>query len=137
MKIKVLTMLALASLAFASAGPAHATGTIECTGVDGSDATVFLLIGRVPVLAVLRAEIEAEGTVYATDAPEGADAVAILFGQGISDADRLRADFTDDNVEEIIISLRTERSFEEKSGVEAGVLRIVGQGAYAVTCLSG
>ena len=134
---KTATIAAVAVLAALWAAPAQATGTIECVGAAGADARAFLSVGRVPVLAVLGAEIEAEGMTYATDAAARPDAEPILFGQGFLDEDRLRADFTDPNVEEILVSLRVERAFEDKAGAQAGVLRIAGFGAYAVTCLSG
>ena len=133
----LMASLAVSGALLLSAPAAWATGTIACTGADGADASVFLLIGRVPVLAVLRAEIEAEGTVYATDPPDGADAVRIAFGQGFTDANRVVADFTDPNIEEIVISLRLERAFEDKAGAEAGIVRVVGEGAWPVTCESG
>jgi len=63
MKIAPIAM----ALAVLSGNPAAATGTVECTGADGADASVFLSVGRLPVLAVLGAVIEAEGTTYATD----------------------------------------------------------------------
>ncbi|MBO6639059.1 MAG: hypothetical protein JJ920_15965 [Roseitalea sp.] len=118
-------------------GAASATASVACTGVDDTDTSVLLTLGRVPVLAVVNAIIEADGTVYATNPPAGEDAEVILFGQGYTDQERLWADFTDPNVEEIIITLRLERAYDGKTAAEAGVLRIVGQGAYAVTCETG
>ena len=86
---------------------------------------------------MLNARIEAEGEVYVTDAETSPDATTIAFGQGFLDEDRLRADFTDANIEQILISLRVERAFDDKAGAEAGVLRIAGLGAYPVTCITG
>lgn len=138
MKIRTfLAGLAMSGGLLWSAPMAWATGTIACTGADGADASVFLLVGRLPVLAVLRAEIEANGMVYATDPPQGADAVRIVFGQGFTDANRVVADFTDPNFEEIVVTLRLERAFEDKAGAEAGIVRVVGHGAWPVTCESG
>lgn len=136
-KRRIVAALVASGALFWSGSAAWATGTIECTGAAGADASVFLLVGRLPVLAVLRAEIETEGTVYATDPPNGADAVRIAFGQGFTDANRLVADFTDPNFEEIVITLRLERAFEDKAGAEAGIVRVVGEGAWPVTCESG
>lgn len=134
----IMTIAAAAvTLAALAAGPARATGTIECEGVAGTDASVLISIGRLPVLAVLNAIIEAEGTTYATDVSANPGAEPITFGQGFLDEDRSRVDFTDPNIEQIVISLRVERAFEDKAGAEAGVLRIFGVGAYGVTCLSG
>lgn len=118
-------------------GAASATASVACTGVDEPGTSVLLTLGRVPVLAVVNAIIEVDGTVYATNPPAGEEAEPILFGQGYTDQDRLWADFTDPNVEEIVITLRLERAFEDKAGAEAGILRIVGHSAHAVTCETG
>lgn len=126
-----------AALTPMAAAPAAATGTIECTGADGADASVFMSVGRLPVLAVLGAVIEAEGTVYATDTAANPGAEPIVFGQGFSDGDRLRADFTDPNVEQIVVSVRIERAFEDKAGAEAGIVRVAGLGAWPIVCVSG
>ena len=108
MKTKTKIAPIAMALAALSAAPAAATGTIECTGAGGAEASVFLSVGRLPVLAVLGAVIEAEGTVYATDTDANPDAEPIVFGQGFSDGDRLRADFTDPNVEQIDDTATTE-----------------------------
>lgn len=135
---KIMTIAPIAmALALLSGTPAAATGTVECTGADGADASVFLSVGRLPVLAVLGAVIEAEGMIYATDTAANPDAEPIVFGQGFSDGDRLRADFTDPNVEEIIVGVRIERAFEDKAGAEAGILRLTGMGAWPIVCMSG
>lgn len=122
------------------AGAAHATGTIECTGVSDPDTEVFVLIGRVPVLAVLRAQISIGGDVYATrqpgfEAPEGS--IPIVFGQGFADLDGLRIDFTDEGVSEITVSLRTVIGDGDKAFAEAGVLTARGSDVAAVTCERG
>lgn len=128
--VAVLTLLGAISLP----GPAAATGTIFCDGATDNSVAVQIGIGRVPVLAVLNARIAAGSAVYANDVEATPGAVPIVFGQGVFDEDRLRVDFTDPNVERIVVSLRIERAFEGKSGAEAGVLRIDGEGAWAVVC---
>lgn len=131
-------LVAFATLIFSNS--AGATGTIECTGVETSDVSAFISVGRVPVLAVLGARFEAGGQVWATDGPlvgEGEQVVRIVFGQGVDDRSGLRADFTDENVSEIVVSLRTVRASDDKLDAEAGVLSIAGQGVWAVTCQNG
>ena len=125
-----------ASLAM-TATPALATATIFCDGVEDDSVSLSIGVGRVPVLAVLNVLIEADGTLYANDTTAHPDATPIIFGQGYTDANRVRIDFTDPNVEEILISLRLERAFEDKAGAEAGILRVIGVGAYAVVCETG
>ncbi len=130
--------VAVAALALLAAmilpGPASATGTVACNGATDDSVDVMIGIGRVPVLAVVNAWIAAGGSEYATDLDFVPGAVPIVFGQGVFDADRLRVDFTDPNVERIVASLRIERAFDGKSGAEAGVLVIDGQGAWPVVC---
>ncbi|WP_306119936.1 MULTISPECIES: hypothetical protein [unclassified Roseitalea] len=132
-----MRLLALAGALTLFPAAAGATGTVECRGADGADISVFMLVGRLPVLSVLLARVEAQGSVYTTDAGSDSDAVPMVFGQGLVDDDRLVADFTDANINEITVRLRVERAFEGKSGAEAGIVHIAGQGAYAIVCQSG
>ena len=134
--------LSLAVAAAAFALPAHATGTIECSATNGASVSAFLLIGRLPVLNVLQATFEADGSVWSTGTngdiatiPPGS--TPVRFGQGIQTDDRVIADFTDPNVEEVVVSLRLFRAFEDKGGAEAGILHIHGTGVWPVSCENG
>ena len=59
----------------------------------------------------------------------------IAVGQAFEDRHSLRVDFTDRNVESILISLRTVRVSTEKESGEAGILRIA-DAVYPVMCES-
>lgn len=127
-------VFATVSAVLAATAPTHATGTIVCEGVNDPGVTAFVSVGRVPVLAVLRAEFTALGMVWSTFSE---DATPIIFGQGVDLADGLRIDFTNEDISEIVVTLRTVRAFEGKAGGEAGVLQIVGTGAWPVVCEQG
>lgn len=126
----------LACSAFSFASPAYATGTIECSAADGSGAQAFVSIGRLPVLGVLGATLSGGGMTFSTnEAVPGA--TRIVFGQGFDDGSMTRIDFTDDNINEIVASLRLVRDYDGKAGAEAGIMTIVGTGVYALTCERG
>jgi hypothetical protein len=133
-------ILLAACLAVAPISTAHATGTIECVSPLDEGVTVFINIGRLPVLSVIGAEFTAQGRTWsmpqsgATVAP---GATPIMFGQGIQQEGRLLADFTDTNIERIVVSLKTVSAFDDKSGAEAGIVTIEDAGIWPVTCESG
>ncbi len=110
-----------------------ATGEISCKAMDGRSGSIFLSIGRLPVLNILSAEVRAFGKTWSTnkDAEN-----SIIVGQAFETKTQLLVDFTDNNVEEILISLRTVKVTTKKEYAEAGVLRI-GEATYPVVCESG
>lgn len=132
----------IAAIALIAATPASATGTIECTGVEDPQVTAFVSIGRLPFLAVLSARFEAGGRSWATGAAPGsgdvpAGATPLIFAQGYSGESELLAEFADVNAEQVLVSLRLLRAYDDKSGAEAGLLVIPGAGVWAVTCIDG
>lgn len=135
-RLGLFAAVAACGLAFA-VEPAAATGTVACRGADDARVEARITVGRVPVLAVINARFEAGGRIYATSLAGDPAATAIVWGQGVFDEDRLRVDFTDTDINEVLLSLRVERGFEGKLAAEAGVLRIPGQGVWAVVCESG
>lgn len=105
----------LAAIAVASfPGSALATGGIYCTGAQDPQITFGVATGRLPILAVLSANAFDGETKYATR-PEG-DETAIAFGQGMSEPDRVAIDFTDPNVERIVLSLRVHTAEDGHDG---------------------
>lgn len=100
---------------------AFATGEISCRAVDGRSGAIFMSIGRLPILNILSAEVSAFGKTWSTnkDAKN-----PILVGQAFEDSSNLFVDFTDTNVEKILISVRTSKINTKKEYAEAGVLKI-------------
>lgn len=128
------TLLALSTaLTLALAGAAHATGDISCQGVAGSDASVDLNIGSLPVLQILNATISTGGQVWSTQPGKGE--TEIIVGQAAETGNMLIADFTDPNVVDIVASLRLFSAEEGGDFARAGTLTIAGHGAHAVSCV--
>lgn len=114
-----------------SSSVAHATGGVYCTGQDNPGVTIGVSMGRLPILAVLSGQASDGKRTYATQ-PEGDD-VPIAFGQGMIEPERVAIDFTDPNIERVLISLRI---FTNDSGHDdqRGELTFGESEAIAVTC---
>lgn len=109
---------------------ASATGGIFCKAVDGRSGEIYLSTGRLPILSILSAEVRAFGKIWST---EKTAENRIVVGQAFDDKTKLFVDFTDENIEEVLISLRTSKINTAKESGEAGVLRI-GEAVYPVQC---
>lgn len=133
MNLKALLFLACASCTgFAVTSPAHATAEIYCKATDGRSGEIQMNVGRLPVLRVVSATVTAFGKTWSTREGIGTE---IIVGQAFEDRHSLRVDFTDPNVESVLISLRTVRVSTEKESGEAGILRIA-NAVYPVMCES-
>jgi hypothetical protein len=115
--------------------PAYATGEIFCEATDGSNASIDVEIGHVPVLAVLGATATDGVETWSTHDIENAR--PIVLGQGFMDDRQVLVDFTDPNVEGIVVSLRLFHMSSEKSYAEAGVLWFDGVSVFPVQCING
>jgi len=109
--------------------PAAATETIVCS--NGDRASISVLLGAMDVIAVVKVDIEASGKNWST-AGEGASRITV--GQAFETADQMLIDLTDENLNQIVAQLRLFKASEAEDHVAAGTLRIVGAGAFAVTC---
>ncbi len=133
MKLRATKRPVLAVAVCLMSSAAHATGDISCGGVNGSDATVDLNFGTLPVLSILNATITTAGKVWTTQ--PGKSETEIIVGQAAETGNMLIADFTDVNVEQILISLRLFSAEEGGNWVRAGTLTIKDHGAHAVSCV--
>lgn len=133
MRRTMIAFCAASIAALGAASSAHATGNISCNGVDGSDATIEFNFGTLPVLNILGASVSAGGAVWSTQPGKGE--TEIIVGQAAEDGNLLIADFTDPNVEQVLISLRLLSAQEGGDFVRAGTLTIAGHGAHAVVCV--
>lgn len=113
--------------------PAFATANIDCRATDGRSGEISLNVGRLDVLSVLSADVTAFGKTWSTMDGRG---TKIIVGQAFQDDGRMLIDFTDENVDEILISLRTVRVSTADEFGEAGILRI-GKAVYPVLCETG
>ena len=127
-------LLLLLSFALMPAS-AQASGEIICGATDGSGASISIGIGHLPVLHVLNAYASDGMQDWSTD-PQGEEH-AIVFGQGYMDDTRVLVDFTDPNVERIVVSLRLFQASGDKSYAEAGVLSFGDVAVFPVQCENG
>jgi hypothetical protein len=122
----------LASLVLiAGISPALATGTVECEAADGA-ASLMLTIGSLPVLGVVHMEVTVDGRTWSTG---GSGDVAISVGQAFRDGERWLIDATDPNIEGVVAEVRLNQAIEGHDMALAGTLKILGSGAWAVTCI--
>ena len=127
-----LLMLPMLSLFALCSGPAHATGDISCSGTT-DNVSVDMLVGRLPVLSVLRAVIQIGEKTWSTD-QNVSPGTPITVGEAFEDERHLRVDFTDGNVEEIVGKLRAFSLEEGENYVSGGVFSFKGEGAFLVDC---
>jgi hypothetical protein len=115
--------------------PAHATGEIFCEATDGSNASIDIEIGHVPVLAVLGATATDGVDTWSTHDIEGAR--PFILGQGFMDHSQVLVDFIYPNFEGVVVSLRLVHMAGSKSSAEAGVLSFEGASVFPVQCING
>lgn len=128
---RLLLLPILCLLAFGAA-PAHATGDISCSGATDK-VSVDMLVGRLPVLSVLRAVIQIGEKTWSTD-QSVSPGTPITVGQAFEDERHLLVDFTDGNVEEVVGKLRAFSLEEGENYVSGGVFSFKGEGAFLVDC---
>ncbi|MCO6390404.1 hypothetical protein GTW25_05105 [Aliihoeflea aestuarii] len=90
-----------------------------------------LTIGSLPVLSVIAGGISIGERSLSIGGAEN----AVIVGQAFREDNRISVDFTDPNVERIVAELRLFEALEERDHAMAGTLRVIGQGAYALTCV--
>lgn len=127
----MMRCLLVAASVLISAGSVHASGTISCVGQP--DVSVDLTIGSLPVLSVVAASLSAGERSLSIGA--GSEQDAVIVGQAFREHDQIRVDFTDPNVERVVAKLRLFEALEEQDHAMGGTLRLIGQGAYALTCV--
>lgn len=113
-------------LGFGLTSGALASGGLSCSGADG--VKIHIGMGHVPVAGILSTEITADGKTWSTED----DSLAV--GQAFWDLERFIIDYTDSNIEGIIVRVRLFSAEEGDDFVMAGILQIAGTGAYALVC---
>lgn len=130
--MRKLILAGIAGLAFAAASalPAQASVGLFC---HGTYIDIEIPLGGAAGLNPLSATIRAAGTIWTTE--EGvAGATPIVPAQSASVDNRLYLDFSDPNLEGIIVEIRLFWAEEETDPVYGGTLRIAGHGAWAISC---
>lgn len=119
-------------LAVLCATPAWATEWVHCSDAGGAASFDYLAGDGVGVLAISALTVTAGEKVWASDAANGpGDPVSV--GQAFEDQNTVQVDAMDKDFVKIA-ELRLFKASEGDSIVYAGTLRIVGMGAWAVSC---
>lgn len=127
--MRILAPMVALAAAF-TATPALATGDIVC---EAEGASVSMLIGRLPVLTILRGVVDIGDKTWSTE-PNAVPGLGLAIGQAFEDDRQLIVDFTDANIEEVVGRLRVFSLEEGEDFVSAGVFSMKGEGAYIVDC---
>lgn len=108
--------------------PALAGEGLMCSG-EGVE-THFPMGGGVGFI-LLGAVIDVNGDVLSTDPAQGTE---IRVSQAFSGNHRLEIDFADPNFEQVVAEVRLFWTEEESDPVYGGTLKIIGKGAWAISC---
>jgi hypothetical protein len=127
--------MAAAAVVACLASPVAATEWLNCADRDGA-ASVDLLLGAMDVAAVAGVTISTGDRVWASHVEYGpGDPIAV--GQAFETADVLVLDLMDEAVANKIAEVRLFKASEGDLFAHGGTLRIVGHGAWAVSCSGG
>lgn len=125
--------LLAAAFAFSVASPALATEWLNCSDRDGV-ASIDLLLGAMDIAAVAGMTISTGEQVWASHVEYG-PGDPITVGQAFANDDVLFVDAMDEAVANKIAELRLFKAGEgEEAPAYGGTLRIIGHGAWAVSC---
>ena len=123
---------ALAFIAALAATPAFATEWEHCADAGGAASFDYLAGDGLGVLSVSELTVSAGEKVWASD-PANGPGDPVKVGQAFEDEHTISIDAMDKDFVKIA-ELRLFKTSEGDSDVTAGTLRIVGQGAWAVSC---
>ena len=122
----------LVTLAALAATPAFATEWVDCADAGGAASFDYLAGDGLGVLAINQLNVSVGEQVWASSAASGpGDPVSV--GQAFEDESSVRIDAMDKDFVKIA-ELRLFKAAEGDDYVSAGTLRIMGKGAWAVTC---
>lgn len=105
-----------------------ASSSIFC---EGENTAVDVAIGSLPVLRVLGAHISFGDRAWSTG-PERGEGIPIVVGQAYGDGDIILIDFTDPNIEKVLLTIRLEYGDGEDWPLR-GVL-VVDRAAHDIDC---
>jgi hypothetical protein len=131
----MMTKAALAALVagtFLSAVPTYATEWVYC-GDEQANVEIGFLLGTVDAFMPAGATMRHKTQHWTTSEAYG-DGAIMTVGQGFSDHTMLLVDLYDEAVSGAIAELRLWKAEEGETSVHSGILRIPGQGVWAVTC---
>lgn len=113
--------------------PSLATEWINCVSPDGG-ATFDFLVGSVDALAVVGLNISTGDKVWASSAAYG-PGEPVTVGQAFETADTIMIDAMDEGLSARVAELRLFKLDDAEMGpVYGGTLKIIGHGAWSVSC---
>ena len=115
-----------------AATPALATEWEHCADAGGAASFDYLAGDGLGVLAVAELTVSAGEKVWASD-PANGPGDPVKVGQAFEDDHTISIDAMDKDFVKIA-ELRLIKTSEGDASITAGTLRIVGQGAWAVSC---
>ena len=115
-----------------AATPALATEWEHCADAGGAASFDYLAGDELGVLAVSELTVSAGEKVWASD-PANGPGDPVKVGQAFEDDHTISIDAMDKDFVKIA-ELRLIKTSEGDASITAGTLRIVGQGAWAVSC---
>jgi hypothetical protein len=124
---------AVAVVLSAAASPALATEWVSCSSADG-EASIEILVGQVDILAVAGIRLSANGKSWVSATAYG-EGTIVSFGQGYADRQMVLVDVMDEAVSDKVAELRLFIADEGEDFVFGGTLRVVGEGAWPVSCV--
>jgi len=124
---------AIATVLAALSTPSLATEWINCSDAQG-EASFDFLVGTLDVIAVAGLTITVGEKVWASDVAYG-PGEPVSVGQAFEDAETIRVDVMDENVNARIAELRLFKATEgDAATIYSGTLRVLGHGAWAMSC---
>lgn len=130
-KTRRLALLAMLAGGLTLAGPAHATGAIEC-GDPSSSTSVNILLGAGPVPNVLSVAIKAGGNRFTTVPGQPGEQLSIA--QAYDDGEIVRIDLVDMQAQKRVAAVRILRADGEADPFQIGYVEINGHDPIGVTC---
>jgi hypothetical protein len=111
------------------AAPVAASGGIWC---EGDNAYAEINTGRLPVLHIIGAHVEADEAVYSTG-PERGEGQPFVVGQAFGDDTGIMIDFVDPNFQDILVSIRLRYEGDDEDWPLSGTMQLDGT-AHAIRC---
>lgn len=130
MNVKASGLAAIAAALMLTTGAQASEGL----GCSGEGATVDIALGRLVIVGVLGAYVEVDGQSFSTG-PERGKGTPIIAGQAFGDDDGIKIDFTDPNIEEILIKVRLTYTGNEDEPLAGTVT--VGDKTADISCMAG
>lgn len=115
-----------------STTPSGATGGVHCSSKN-NEVELSIALGRLPIYAPLGAMVK-YGDKHWSSNPQDSEA-ELGNSQGMFLDNKLFADFTDSNIEKIIVSLRVDYSGDHGEDGYAGTLEFEDGIVHNVNCL--